>query len=452
VTRVLASAALAALAGLAAFTNRALFLRHAGPAVLGWLALLGLACLVARWRAAAGQRGAVGLALLAFGAAAAGAIALSGEPGRSARHSAQFVALWLPLLALFHLRALAAARREILLLAASLGACLATLALAGPTLMRRVVLPRYALDVDHRPRPFLDGANEDGVYTSIAPGDVRDADVNVICLGDSFTANPHLPVADRWPTALETLLRQATGRRVRVFNFGWVSSSPLLQARRLRDVGARYKPDLVLQAVDMTDFHDDLRAQARLDAVGAGGGGEVSIFQALLAVSGLDDYGAWLRERLVWPKAPPEAIPRERFFAALRPLGDSEPLLATTWSAILETEALARGLGARFALFVLPRYQQYNPAEAPRDPERRSLPAEGAYLLEPFRFFERKAGNAGFPVRALREDFASAGVFPTCLENDPHWNAAGNRIAAGAIARHLLAEGLVGQPGTPAAR
>ena len=37
-------------------------------------------------------------------------------------------------------------------------------------------------------------------------------------------------------------------------------------------------------------------------------------------------------------------------------------------------ERVARQMGARYAMFVLPRYQQYDPRESPRDPERRVFP------------------------------------------------------------------------------
>jgi hypothetical protein len=440
--RVLITAVAAAALALAAFTNRELLLAHAGPVFVAWLALLGVVALGARLRGRALARPAA-FALAAFVVAAGLGILLSREPARASRHLGQLVLVWLPLLAAAHARELLRARRELLLLGASLCSCLLLLAAFGPSLMSRVVLPRYTLDVDHRPRPFVDGANEDGVYTAVAPSDVRAEDLNVICLGDSFTANPQLPVGERWTTLLEVLLREGLSRRVRAFNFGWVSSSPVLQARRLRDIGAKYRPALVIQAFDMTDFHDDLRALEKLEKLGPGGRGDVSIFRALSVLLGADEYAAFLRERLAWLEPPVETVPRERFFAVRQPLAESEPLLQPSWRAILETQRLAAQLGARYALFVLPRYQQYNPAEAPRDPERRSFPDEGEHLLEPFRFFAAKAASAPFPIHSLREDFARSGVFPTCLPDDPHWNAAGNRVAAEAIARHILADGLL---------
>lgn len=446
---VVMSAVLAAGVACLLFTNAERLL-----AELGWVALIWAPILAVQWRLARARPtrhglAGRGIALAGFVIAALAAGLVTDTPGRLARHVAQFLVVWLPLLVLASAPRLGRRWRELLTLALSAGACVAVLALAGPVLMRRVIVPRYALDVDHRPRPNTGGTNEDGVYSRLSAADFRAEDFNVICLGDSFTANPHLPEADRWTSLLEKLLQaRASGVRVRVANLGWVSSSPVLQARRLRDIGAKYAPDLVVQAFDMTDFHDDLVARERLGRMGADGGGEVSIFRALrvgasLAL-GVEDYGEWLRERLRWARrdtAP--SVPGARYFFLFQPPEASEPYFRASWEAILETERLARGLGARYALLVLPRYQQYDPRESPRDPERRTFPVDAEGLLVPFEYFARQAQTASFPVRSLREDFLADPAFPKCRDDDPHWNAEGNRVAAEAIARRLLADGLV---------
>jgi lysophospholipase L1-like esterase len=443
------SAVLAAGVACLLFTNAERLL-----AELGWVALFWAPILALQWRLARGPLSGPGLpgrgiALAGFVIAALAAGLVTDTPGRLARHVAQFLVVWLPLPVLASAPRLVRRWRELLTLALSGGACVAVLALAGPMLMRRVIVPRYALDVDHRPRPNTGGTNEDGVYSRLSAADFRAEDFNVICLGDSFTANPHLPEADRWPSLLERLLQaRASGVRVRVANFGWVSSSPVLQARRLRDIGAKYAPDLVVQAFDMTDFHDDLVARERLARMGADGRGEVSIFRAFrvgasLAL-GVEDYGAWLWERLRWarPETSP-AVPGARYFFLFQPPEASEPYFGVSWGAILETERIARGMGARYALLVLPRYQQYDPRESPRDPERRTFPVDAEGFLVPFEYFAGQARTASFPVRSLREDFLADPAFPKCRDDDPHWNAEGNRVAAEAIARRLLADGLV---------
>jgi hypothetical protein len=443
--RVLVSALVAAGVAALLFTNEARLLAELGRVVLFWLPMLVWQRRFAR--VPADGRGDA-IALAGFLAAAGAAGLVTDNPGRLARHVAQFLVVWLPLLALVSVPRMVRRWRELFVLAASAGACLVALGLAGPVLMRRVIVPRYALDVDHRPRPHAAGTNEDGIYSHLSAAEFREEDFNLVCLGDSFTANPHLPEAERWPTRLERLLQaRAPGQRVRVANFGWVSSSPVLQARQLRDIGAKYRPDLVVQAFDMTDFHDDLRARQRLARMGADGQGDVSIFRAFgvgasLAL-GVEDYGQWLRERFRWatPEASP-AVPGRRYFFLFEPPEASEPYFRASREAILETERRARALGARYALVVFPRYQQYDPRESPRDPERSVFPPDAPGLLVPFAYFERQARTAGFPVHGLREDFLADEAFPKCRDDDPHWNADGNRVAAEAINRHLVADGL----------
>ena len=433
------------------FTNAGRLLAELGRVALFWLPMLVVMSRLSRGPMAGPGLAARGVAMACagFGVAALLAGFTSENPGRLARHVVQFLIVWLPLLALMAIARLARRWRELSMLALSTAACLTALWLTGPVLMRRIIVPRYTLGVDHRPRPHLGGTNEDGVYSHLGASDFHHGDFNVICLGDSFTANPHLPEEARWPTLLERLLQpRARGRTVRVANFGWVSSSPVLQARQLREIGAKYKPALVMQAFDMTDFHDDLTARERLARIGAAGGGEVSIFRAFgggasLAL-GVDDYGQWLRDRCRWARPDGvSAVPGPRYFFLFEPPEASEPYFRESWEAILETERLARKMGARYAMFVLPRYQQYDPRESPRDPERRVFPVDAPGLLAPFAYFVRQAQSAGFPVHSLREDFLADPAFPKCRSDDPHWNAEGNRVAAEAIAHHLLEDALV---------
>lgn len=446
--------AVASFLALAAFTNRGRMIECLAALAAAWAPLLVLVIALSWWQPvrAVAQRHPTALSLGAFAIAAAlGSLAASRE-GRFARHLVQVGLVWLPVLTAAHLPAILRRWREVSLLLASSGVALGLLWLLGPLLMRHVIVPAYNLDVDHRPRPGSGGTNADGLYSRYGPEEMAGDGVNVVCLGDSFTANPHLPEAQRYPSVLERLLRsRCRGRVVRVVNFGWVSSSPVLQARQLGDLGARYRPHVVVQAFDMTDFHDDLRAQARLRQLADDEGQEVSLLRAFLVGAslalGVDDYGAWLQERLAWGPGQQASrelrIPRERFFALFRPLEETSPLLGASWNAILETERIARGLGARYALVVFPRYPQYNRNESPGDRERRVFPASDDFLLEPFRFFAFKSRTVSFPVYSALEDFAESGLFPTCLPDDPHWNATGNRVAAEVVARHLVADGIV---------
>jgi hypothetical protein len=453
--RLVGSAILAAGLTLLIFTNRSRLLAALGDVALLWLPAVGILALALRfsrntpWSERLARK-RTSLSMMLFFASAAVAWSLSSRGGRLTRHIVEFMIVWLPVLFVVYWRAWLRRWRDLVAAAVSFAAVVAFLWTAGPGIMRRWILPQYTLDLDHRPRPNTDQTNEDGVYT-LRPASAFTSDgFNVICIGDSFTANPHLIPEERFPDRLETFLRRrCPTRAIHVANFGWVSSSPVLQARRLREVGSRYHPTLVIQAIDMTDFHDDLRAAARIRELNLDGRGQdITIFHAIgAAVSrllGTDNYADWLWFRFALaPPVPQPEIPRRRFFPLFRPLSETEPYLETTWNAILETERIARSMGARFALYVFPRYQQYNRDEAPLDREKRVFPPSDEFIMEPFRFFDIRRRSVSFPIRSLREDFLRADVFPTCRDDDPHWNVDGNRIAAEAIARHLETDGLL---------
>jgi hypothetical protein len=274
--RLVGSAILAAGLTLLIFTNRSRLLAALGDVALLWLPAVGILALALRfsrntpWSERLARK-RTSLSMMLFFASAAVAWSLSSRGGRLTRHIVEFMIVWLPVLFVVYWRAWLRRWRDLVAAAVSFAAVVAFLWTAGPGIMRRWILPQYTLDLDHRPRPNTDQTNEDGVYT-LRPASAFTSDgFNVICIGDSFTANPHLIPEERFPDRLETFLRRrCPTRAIHVANFGWVSSSPVLQARRLREVGSRYHPTLVIQAIDMTDFHDDLRAAARIGRPGPG--------------------------------------------------------------------------------------------------------------------------------------------------------------------------------------
>ena len=71
------------------------------------------------------------------------------------------------------------------------------------------------------------------------------------------------------------------------------------------------------------------------------------------------------------------------------------------------------------------------------------MPKSDEFIFEPFRYFEKQAQKAPFPIRSLLPDFRDSGVFPTVFEDNLHYNEAGHEIAAKAIARHLVEDGLI---------
>src|SRR5262249_60310294 len=130
------------------------------------------------------------------------------------------------------------------------------------------------------------------------------------------------------------------------------------------------------------------------------------------------------------------AVPSARFFFLFPPPEASAPSFRTSWEAILETERLAREMGARYVLFVLPRYQQYDPRESPRDPERRVFPPDAEGRLVPFEYFPGQARTGGFPLPSPRGDFPAAPALPKGRGGDPPRNAESHPGAAAPARPH----------------
>ncbi len=306
---------------------------------------------------------------------------------------------------------------------------------AGPLLHRHLGWfdgAYRALDVDHSlsPRDPALPTNSDGVRTPFEPSYFSADGFNLIFLGDSFVFGQGLDYRDTVPLRVERRLRaRHPDCDVKVVNFGWVSSSPILSERLLRRIGSNYDPDLVILGLDMTDFHDDLKYRRIFEHPGP--------YRALskipIATSALrrlaPDSLAWLLD--VWTGS---HLPRNRFFPVDRPLEETRALLEPLVRSLVRIDETAQQLGADFATFVFPRNFQYNPDESPGSWEAHEYAADGPYKLEPFRFFEELKGRVEFPIHSLLDPFRETDVFPTCFQNDPHWNRDGAQVAADAIA------------------
>lgn len=293
-------------------------------------------------------------------------------------------------------------------------------------------------DVDHRMKPEWEGINADGLRSD------RDADAfteeafNIILLGDSFVMGLYLTDQQTIPSQLEALIRsRRPGREVNVLNFGWISSSPLLSLRQLRDIGAKYHPDLVVDCVDMTDFQDDLKYARFLERRGVYALARfvpvtfLSVRKAISFVRPLD----WLHEAIF-------GFPGHRFFPVRAPLSETEEWLEPLRRNVDAIADHARNvLGVPFALCIFPRSFQYSKREAPENWEAGEYEVLGPHAHEPFRFFERVASESDYPVYSLLPDFLSTSQFPTCFEGDPHWTPVGANVAAKAIYHYLSRDG-----------
>ncbi len=225
---------------------------------------------------------------------------------------------------------------------ASAAASFAAFEIVGGALLRRTLGEDNVADVDHRLKPNARrGINADGIRNPHGPEHYGDDSWNVVFLGDSYTYGVYVKAEHAFPALVGRLLDEASlPRPVKVANFGWASSSPLLSLRLLRDIGARYRPDLVVLCLDMTDFHDDLRYSRLLAASET----RLSPSRFLLRRSGLDRPLARAQERLGL-RGPAEP-PAERFFSARQPLHESRPFLRETEQNIHAISDAAAELGA----------------------------------------------------------------------------------------------------------
>jgi hypothetical protein len=332
----------------------------------------------------------------------------------------------------------------------------AALALIVPKLFERAITSRVArlhdLSVDHRPRPGGE-INVDRLRFQGTAEDLADEDFVVLFLGDSFTFGETLDYDQAYPYAFERIVSgfRCTAR-VRSVNGGWVSSSPLLALRLLREIGPRYRPDLIVYSLDMTDFHDDLLYEQRLRE---GGDLEIDVGAALLQLAvrvlpglasqapRLEEMESLFRSRSEEEKEVP--VPRDRFFVTAQPLKESVDSIER--GVVRNLAALNRlateTLGARMALVVYPRAYQYSLREAPRSWEAHRYEPLGPWVREPFRYFEEHADRLPYPVLSALPAFEASDRFPLFREDDPHWNEAGATLMADTVAQWAARVGLI---------
>ncbi len=287
---------------------------------------------------------------------------------------------------------------------------------------------------DHRMTPALhEDVNSDGIRENVEASAYVQQDFNVVILGDSFTYGWQLEPEQSFPNQLEGIARAAGYSRVHTANFGWLSSSPLLSKRLLEDIGRKYKPDLVLLALDMTDVFDDQLYENVLERRGIFGIGQVApgITMAISKVNqrlGQSDFVAQLLF----------GVPGRRFFIVEHPLEQTRSSFDHTTTIIDGIRTYSRDtLGAKFALFVLPRHFQYDAKLCKHNWEKDQYPLLGPHVLEPFRYYAELAKRRDYPVVSLLPEFQRTKVFPTTFDDDPHYNEAGARIVADAILDHL---------------
>ena len=321
----------------------------------------------------------------------------------------------------------------------------------APGIVERFIVYRtasdYHLDVDHRMKADGKDVNEDGIRFRGVAADVREDDFNVLFLGDSFTYGMKLPYDDTVPRVFERLAAERGVRpAVRTVNFGWVSSSPLLSYRLLMDLGAKYKPDLAVLLLDPTDYHDDIKYAAKIAEK------EGMKFDSGLLLDNLVDrmllkhmsiHTLWRLKHSFRPLAVAhrekkrnlDVYADNRYFATNVPYEEAAPHIRRGVVKNLDLiHAYCRDrLKVPFAVALVGRAYQYSERECPLDYEAHLYTIRGPHVRNPSRFFEEAKDDLPYPVLDLLPVFEGSGRFPLYFEDDPHWNAAGARLAAQAL-------------------
>ena len=318
-------------------------------------------------------------------------------------------------------------------------------------LVEQSLFYEYDRTIDHRMRPDGDEINADSIRFRGASDSIDARDFNIVFLGDSFTYGFDLQYEEAVPYVVERQLGlRACERPVRAINFGWTTSSPLLSFRLLRDIGHRYHPDLVVYMLDMTDFHDDLRyerqfASMRRIQILPSAVASALLERAALVLfdrSGIGQIAESLRTASERELAD---VPAQQFFVTNQPLADSVEDIERGVAKNLRSinDYAADALGADMVLVVLPRAFQYTDRESPDNREAGRYDPLGPHVLAPFRYFEQRRDDLPYRVLSLLPAFREARDFPLYFRDDPHWNAAGARVAARGIADYLVREGAV---------
>jgi hypothetical protein len=316
----------------------------------------------------------------------------------------------------------------------------------------------YKLDVDHRLRPLINNeVNSDGIRFRGEASDLSKNDFVVLFLGDSFTYGERLSYDEAYPYRLERILGDSyrCSQKVRIVNFGWVSSSPLLSLRLLQEIGYKYKPSLITYTLDMTDFNDDLRYEAELRHTEDFKPDTSALMQRLvtmylpwlpLNVDEQSELVQLLRRRAelqaqAGPSERPETVIRhgERFFVTKYPLEETrEEIERGVMRYLGKLNEYARSvLNVPMLLIVEPRAYQYSALESPNNYEKNEYEVLGPYVREPFRYFESVKDKLPYEVFSLLPTFEHSDKFPLYLDDNPHWNADGAAVAAEAVAEFL---------------
>jgi hypothetical protein len=315
--------------------------------------------------------------------------------------------------------------------------------------------------------------NEDGLRTPYSRAEFLKHRTRIAAIGDSFTFGFGVPGEASYPARLEALLQDAFPELdVAVLNAGNISYSPILEARQMEQLISEYQPQIVVLMLDLTDIGDDYKYGVALrtgeggeyfDVPEAGKAPRPGVIDQLIGAPIRHALGypiGVLARRLAGPRwsdlFEPEdnhyyrfelqvgdVVETNRFFIYRHPLELTRPWFEATLGHIVSAAESARRHGAAFVLVVPPRFQHWNPNEAPENWEAENYALDEPYQFEYQRFFEEARERVDFPVIDLLPEFQATDESPLVFRRDPHWNVAGHDFVARSVFGHLEELGLI---------
>lgn len=289
------------------------------------------------------------------------------------------------------------------------------------------------------------------------PGTTR-----VVVVGDSYTFGYGVEASEAFPSVVEQLCAEG-GWPVDVVNAGIPSYSPTLEYLLLRERWADLQPDIVVLALDMSDFQDDLWFEdlavygphGRLERVRPTPrpGRFQSLYKDLLLVrmfrSALDRlYSRWRSgEELDLPQT--HDLLRNRFALTRDDLSaaESEPHWQRTLGWMGRIADLVAGHGARLLVMTYPYGHQVAVDEWETGRQHYGFARDKVYPATPGEHVERWTRDRGLPALNLFPIFRERSDGTFYFPFDGHFTPKAQRLAGDELFRRLVGLGWVGSAG-----
>ncbi|HEV8199619.1 MAG TPA: hypothetical protein VGS03_06335 [Candidatus Polarisedimenticolia bacterium] len=279
-------------------------------------------------------------------------------------------------------------------------------------------------------RPLNSGGFKDLEH----PRDKPPGTYRIVALGDSFAFGA-VPYEDNYLTLLERRLG-TTGRPVEVINMGISGAGPQDYLALLLDEGLAYRPDLVLVSFFVgNDFTDTKRARGRSWAVVTLGRAVYGlVFKTAGLLPATDRYDD---SAPTWTEATYLQMERQRT-RIYETGGTDRRIFLDAVDVLARIQSVCAEHDIDVAVAILPDEMQVDPVLRERVLATLAADRERLDFGLPNRFLDEALAARRIPACDLLERFAAlSGGERLYKPNDSHWNRAGNRLAADALAECL---------------